>query len=108
MQQTFLGEVARNLYEQYGDEISSLTIVLPSQRARLFFSDEISRLIDHPVWQPEYLSMDDIMRQASSYAIGEKIITITELYKVYSQYHNESFDKFYFWVHRFVKRVTAE
>ena len=97
MQQTFLGEVARNLYEQYGDEISSLTIVLPSQRARLFFSDEISRLIDHPVWQPEYLSMDDIMRQASSYAIGEKIITITELYKVYSQYHNESFDKFYFW-----------
>ena len=97
MQQTFLGEVARNLYEEYGDEISSLTIVLPSQRARLFFSDEISRLIDHPVWQPEYLSMDDIMRQASSYAIGEKIITITELYKVYSQYHNESFDKFYFW-----------
>ncbi len=97
MQQTFLGEVARNLYEQYGDEISSLTIVLPSQRARLFFSDEISHLIDHPVWQPEYLSMDDIMRQASSYAIGEKIITITELYKVYSQYHNESFDKFYFW-----------
>lgn len=97
MQQTFLGEVARNLYEQYGDEISSLTIVLPSQRARLFFSDEISRLIDQPVWQPEYLSMDDIMRQASSYAIGEKIITITELYKVYSQYHNESFDKFYFW-----------
>lgn len=97
MQQTFLGEVARNLYEQYGDEISSLTIVLPSQRARLFFSDEISRLIDHPVWQPEYLSMDDIMRQASSYTIGEKIITITELYKVYSQYHNESFDKFYFW-----------
>ena len=97
MQQTFLGEVARNLYEQYGDEISSLTIVLPSQRARLFFSDEISRLIDHPVWQPEYLSMDDIMRQATSYTIGEKIITITELYKVYSQYHNESFDKFYFW-----------
>ena len=30
MQQTFLGEVASKLYEQYGDDISSLTIVLPS------------------------------------------------------------------------------
>ena len=97
MQQTFLGEVANKLYEQYGDEISSLTIVLPSQRARLFFSDEISRLINHPIWQPEYMSMDDIMRQATSYETGEKVRTITELYKVYSQYHDESFDKFYFW-----------
>ena len=97
MQQTFLGEVASKLYEQYGDEISSLTIVLPSRRARLFFSDEISRLIDHPIWQPEYISMDDIMRQAASYETGEKVRIITELYKVYSQYHEESFDKFYFW-----------
>ena len=97
MQQTFLGEVARSLYNQYGDDISSLTIVLPSQRARLFFSDEISRLIKRPIWQPEYMSMDDIMRQATSYETAEKVRTITELYKVYSQYHDESFDKFYFW-----------
>ena len=97
MQQTFLGEVARCLYNQYGDDISSLTIVLPSQRARLFFSDEISRLIERPIWQPEYISMDDIMRQAASYDVSNKILAITELYKIYSQYHNESFDKFYFW-----------
>lgn len=97
MRQTFLGEVARKLYEQYGEDISQLTIVLPSQRARLFFSDEISKLIDRPVWQPEYLSMDDIMREATQLSVGEKIQTITELYKIYSQYHDEKFDKFYFW-----------
>ena len=97
MQQTFLGEVARHLYTKYGDELSKLTIVLPSQRARLFFSDEIAQLIDRPIWQPTYLSMDDIMREATTLTIGEKVRVITELYKIYAQYHEETFDKFYFW-----------
>ena len=98
MQQTFLAEVAEKLYERYGDEISSLTLVFPSRRARLFFSDALSELITKPIWQPQYISMDDIMCEASSLEVGEKILLITELYKIYSQYHpSESFDKFYFW-----------
>ncbi|MBR5811938.1 MAG: PD-(D/E)XK nuclease family protein, partial [Alistipes sp.] len=97
MQQTFLAEVAAKLFEQYGDNISTLTIVLPSRRARLFFSEALSHLSDKPLWQPEYISIDDIMSEASSYTSGEKIRLITELYKIYSQYHDESFDKFYFW-----------
>lgn len=97
MQQTFLAEVASKLYEQYGNEISTLTIVLPSRRARLFFSESLSHLADKPIWQPEYLSIDDVMSQAASYKKGDKIRIITELYKIYSQHHNESFDKFYFW-----------
>jgi hypothetical protein len=66
MQQTFLAEVAEKLYERYGDEISSLTLVFPSRRARLFFSDALSELITKPIWQPQYISMDDIMCEASS------------------------------------------
>ena len=97
MQQTFLAEVATKLFEQYGDNISTLTIVLPSRRARLFFSEALSHLTDKPLWQPEYISIDDIMSEASSYTSGEKIRLITELYKIYSQHHDESFDKFYFW-----------
>ena len=94
MQQTFLAEVATKLYEQYGNDISTLTIVLPSRRARLFFSETLSHLADKPLWQPEYISMDDIMSEASSYTLGEKIRLITELYKIYSQHHDENFD---FW-----------
>lgn len=97
MRQTFLAEVASKLYEQYHREISSLKIVLPSRRARLFFSEALSQLSDKPLWQPEYLSMDDVTSQATSLKPGEKIRLITELYKIYSKHHNESFDKFYFW-----------
>ncbi len=98
MQQTFLSEVATNLYRQYGDAISSLTLVFPSRRARLFFSDALAQIVDKPIWQPSYISMDDIMCQASALQAGEKIQLITELYKIYVQHHpTEVFDKFYFW-----------
>lgn len=98
MQQTFLAEVAANLYQRYGNEISSLTLVFPSRRARLFFSDALMELIDKPIWQPKYISLDDIMSEVSSLEIGDKILLITELYKIYSQHHpGEQFDKFYFW-----------
>ena len=97
MRQTFLSEVAKQLYDHYGDEISSLTLVFPSQRARLFFSDTLVKLIKRPVWQPSYMSMDDIMRAATHLTVGDKVRIITELYKIYSAYHDEPFDKFYFW-----------
>ncbi|MBP3290048.1 MAG: exodeoxyribonuclease V subunit gamma [Alistipes sp.] len=97
MRQTFLSEVAQQLYSRYGDDISSLTLVFPSQRARLFFSDALAKLIERPVWQPSYMSMDDIMRAATPLVTGDKVRILTELYKIYSTHHNEPFDKFYFW-----------
>ena len=54
-------------------------------------------MTDKPLWSPQYMSMDDIMREASSFSVGEKVRMITDLYKVYSEYHDEPFDKFYFW-----------
>lgn len=96
--QTFLQEAAQRLYERYGSDISSLHIVLSSRRARLFFSDALAKIIDKPIWQPRYSSMDDIMTKYSSLQVGEKIRLITELYRIYAEYHPlETFDKFYFW-----------
>ena len=98
MQHSFLFEVAEKLYKQYGDDISSLTLVFPSQRARLFFSDTLSKLIEKPIWQPSYISMDDIMSQGATIEVGEKILLITELFSIYQKHHpQETFDKFYFW-----------
>ena len=98
MQQTFLYEVAQKLYNRYGEDIQNKTIVLPSRRARLFFSEALSHIVQGgTIWQPEYFSMDDIMSEAASFKVGDKIRIISELYKIYSKHHNEPFDKFYFW-----------
>lgn len=97
MQNTFLSEVAQQLYNRYGDDISSLTIVVPTRRARLFLSEAFSNIAQRPLWQPEYMSMDDIMRSASDLKIGNRVRIISELYKIYSKYHKETFDVFYSW-----------
>ena len=97
MQKSFLAEVATSLYNRYGDELSSLSIVLPTRRARLFFSEAISKVAQRPIWQPEYMSIDDVMATATDLKIGGKMRIISELYKIYRTHHDEPFDKFYFW-----------
>ncbi|MEG1884800.1 MAG: PD-(D/E)XK nuclease family protein [Alistipes sp.] len=93
----FLREVAEDLYGRYGAEISSFSFLFPSRRARLFFVDALSEIADRPMWQPEWVTIADLMGEGSELKSGDRVRLITELYKVYSRYHNEPFDKFYFW-----------
>lgn len=93
----FLYNVAKQLYGQYGDSISELNIVLPSKRARLFFTQALSEIAERPLWQPTFLSVDDIMRSLSGLGEADRIRLISELYKVYSLWHTEDFDSFYHW-----------
>lgn len=95
--QGFISQIAEELYEKYGDEISSLNILFPSRRARLFFADALSRISDKPLWQPNYVSIDEMMQQISRLTASDPVRLITELYKVYSRHHDEPFDSFYFW-----------
>lgn len=94
---TFLEEVAQDLYTRYGDAISSCRILFPSRRARIFFVDALSRLVSRPLWQPHYTSIEELMSEIAGLHTGDKLRLVTELYKVYSEFHNEPFDKFYFW-----------
>lgn len=93
----FLRETAEDLYEKYGEGISSLSVLFPSRRARLFFIDALRSIVQRPLWQPEWLTVDDLMTEVSGLRTGDRVRLITELYKVYSDFHREPFDKFYFW-----------
>ncbi|MDR1130603.1 MAG: PD-(D/E)XK nuclease family protein [Prevotellaceae bacterium] len=95
----FLQSVANNLYSTYGDKISSLTLVFPSRRAQLFFSEELASLIDKPLWSPEYTSLEEIVSSFSPLKKIDGFSLLALLYKVYKKHTHseESFDKFYFW-----------
>lgn len=95
--QGFLDEVAARLYARYGEKLADKALLFPSRRARLFFTDALSHIVKGPIWQPQWVTIDDLMSEISELRVGERIRLITELYKVYSAYHQESFDKFYFW-----------
>lgn len=97
-QLTFQQEFAKELLAKYNGDLSSLVIVFPSLRARAFFNDAISQIAGGPMWQPKWLSIDEIMEQSSGLRRGERIRLISELYTIYKAHHpKEEFDKFYFW-----------
>lgn len=93
----FLEEVAEALYARYGEGLSDRAVLFPSRRARLFFVDALSRIARRPMWQPQWVTIDDLMGEISGLRCGERIRLITELYRIYSEFHDEPFDKFYFW-----------
>lgn len=95
---SFISEVVADLYRRYGDGISEVRVVLPGKRSRLFFDRRIASLAkEKPLWQPLYLSMDDITGAVSGLEAPSRLRLLTELFIAYSRYHKEPFDKFYFW-----------
>ena len=100
---SFVEEVALRLYEKYGDDISSLTLAMPSLRARLFFAEALSAIAVRPIWEPQYISMDDIMVELSGLHSTDRLRLVSELYKVFREECRkrdmaiEEFDSFYHW-----------
>ncbi len=94
----FLSQVATDLWERYGDGVSSLSVVFPSRRASLFFGEALSGLIDRPLWQPVAVTVDEVATELSGLAVGDRLRLVTELYKVWVEAHPaDDFDSFYFW-----------
>ena len=77
--QTFLEDVAWRLYDKYGDDLSSLTLFLPSKRARLFFAEALARIVPRPVWEPRYDSLDTLMCEIAGLRSADNIRLVTEL-----------------------------
>lgn len=94
---SFLTEVAEQLYAKYGDELSTLTILFPSQRARLFFTEALTSICAKPIWSPRFTTIDELMGQISCLRSADRLRLNAELYNIYKQYHNEDFDRFYHW-----------
>ena len=80
--QTFQQELARTLLDRCGGDLSQLVVLFPSLRARSFFHDAVSQLVDRPIWQPSWMSIDDIMQRGSGLERGERIRLISELFEV--------------------------
>lgn len=95
---TFLQELTQRLLSSCHNDLSSLVVMLPSLRARAFFNDALAHSANKPIWQPRRITIEEIMERGSGLICGERIRLISELFKIYSEYHPlESFDKFYFW-----------
>ena len=97
--ESFLKQVATNLYSRKGGNLTKTAVVFPNKRAGLFFNEYLARQTDKPIWCPTYISISDLFRELSSYEVADPIKLVCELYKVFQQetQSKESLDDFYFW-----------
>lgn len=100
--ETFLRLTAKDLYSKYCDSqkgLSGVTVVFPNRRARLFFDEELSHCCEHPVWSPEYTTIQDLFQSQSKLRIADRVELITILYDVYCKVmnSNEQLDSFWSW-----------
>lgn len=95
---SFIEESANYLYKKYGDKVSDIEIIIPSRRASLFFSRALAHELEgRPLWQPRFRAVGEVFTELSGLMLADRLKLITILYKVYSRYHKEDFDKFYYW-----------
>ncbi len=95
----FLYQVANALLEQYGDDMSRVTVIFPNQRAGLYLRQILRSKADHPVWAPSIISFRDLVQRESDLVVPDALFLTFELYKVYHRIipTGEAFEDFYFW-----------
>jgi hypothetical protein len=98
LQPSFLEGVAEKIIEKYGNDLSNLTVVLPSNRARVFLNRYLSQT-------PEYSNTYELLSKSSGLKMiddtVEKISLVEMLYRSYIKKcfgeaaAVETFDEFY-------------
>lgn len=96
---SFLNQTAQYLLKKYKTDLEHISIVLPNKRAGLFFKQELSKLIDAPIWLPNIMGAEDFIETLSEIEILDSIFQIFELYESYKQTTNlpETFEEFSKW-----------
>ena len=97
--ETFLKQVAHDLYIKTEGNLTNTAIIFPNKRAGLFFNEHLASETDKPIWSPAYISIGDMFRQISDLHIGDSVKLVCELYKVFKSVtgSKETLDDFYFW-----------
>lgn len=104
MENSFLLEVARALYQQHGDALSRLCIVLPTRRAGLFLREAIAQSCRQTIWAPRIMAEQDFIQSCTSWQFPEQLELVFELYEAYNRcmagtagWQPEAFERFYPW-----------
>lgn len=97
--ETFLKQVAHDLYNKTEGNFTKVAIVFPNKRASLFFNEYLAQESDRPIWSPTYVSISELFRQLSDLSIADPIKLVCDLYKVFQKAtgSKETLDDFYFW-----------
>ncbi|WP_195642626.1 PD-(D/E)XK nuclease family protein [Phocaeicola vulgatus] len=97
--ESFLKQVAADLYKHTKGNLAHTAVVFPNKRAGLFFNEYLAQESDSPIWSPAYVSISELFRSLSPWEVGDPVKLVCELYKIFRRetQSTETLDDFYFW-----------
>ncbi|HEX2969191.1 MAG TPA: PD-(D/E)XK nuclease family protein [Bacteroidales bacterium] len=95
----FLERIARELRNEFGNNLRKHCLVFPGRRAGLYMLKYLSSGLQKPVWAPSTYTINELFRSLSSLQPAGNELLLFELFRIYSSIRKEpgSFDDFYFW-----------
>ena len=97
---SFLKEVIDDIQKK-GLDISQLTFILPSKRAGTFLKDILSHTLEHTIFAPEILSIEEFVESLSELHYASNTELLFSFYQVYKDLtpepQQETFDQFSKW-----------
>lgn len=111
----FLKLVADDVYKRFNGHLEDVAVVFPNKRAGLFFNRYLLESSNNvPLWSPKYMTVDELFQANSDLALGDPILLVSKLYKVYlnsmscdnsaaCEKSAESLDSFYYWGEMLIK-----
>src|SRR6218665_655574 len=98
---TFLHHLAQEVLNNYSDNLSELTIVLPNKISKVFLLDELKSLVSNNIFAPEIISIEDFIQDVAGIRSIDSVELLFEFYEVYlsvtDSEKQESFEIFATW-----------
>ena len=96
---SFLNNVAHQLLNTYGTDLSRVTVVFPNKRTALFMGEELNRQSGFHIKTPTYTTISDLFRSLSDLEVADPIKQVCDLHKSFVKCTgiNDSLDHFYGW-----------
>ena len=82
---TFLDKLASQILNDFSDNLSNVTIILPNKRAKIFLVNALAKQIDNNIFAPNISSIEDFVQEIADLRTIDPIELLFEFYKVYQQ-----------------------
>ena len=98
---TFLDKIATVILNDNLDNLSDLIVVLPNKRAKVFLIEALRNKVEHTVFAPEIISVEDFVQDIAGIRAVDSIELLFEFYEVYlgitDKAHQQTFELFANW-----------
>ncbi len=98
---TFLDKIAQVIIENYSDDFSNVTVVLPNKRAKVFLIESLKNQVTTNILSPEIISIEDFIQEIAAIRTIDPIELLFEFYEVYLSItevaNQQSFELFANW-----------